>query len=279
MTETQWGRFPLRTMAKLGWIADAPGLTDRAEEIMRDLMRRAGGEEALPVLYRRNDHARSNAKTDGYALQAWCWQVLATARATTLPARFNPGSVTLPFLTQVARLSWADEGPKLAREFLAKHGIHVVALPHLPRTHLDGAVFLLTDATPVIGLTLRYDRLDNFWFCLLHELAHLARHMDDVGNAPFIDDLSLRSLDRHRADRREREADAWAEEALVPLAMWRESEVSRTPTPRPRAVSELATRVGVHPAVVAGRVRHETKNYRLLAQFIGNGQVRRQFGL
>ncbi len=140
-------------------------------------------------------------------------------------------------------------------------------------------MFLLTDGTPVIGLTLRYDRLDNFWFCLLHELAHLARHMDDVGNAPFIDDLSLRSLDRHRADRREREADAWAEEALVPLAMWLESEVSRTPTPRPRAVSELATRVGVHPAVVAGRVRHETRNYRLLAQFIGNGQVRRQFGL
>lgn len=277
MAETTWDRFPLRAMAKLGWFADASNLADRAEELMRDLMRRAGGESALPVLYRRNDHARANAKTDGYALQAWCWQVLATARATKLPAAFAPGLVTPAFLGRVARLSWAEAGPKLAKEFLAKHGLHVVALPHLPRTHLDGAAFLLADGTPVIGLTLRHDRLDNFWFCLLHELAHVGRHMGEGGGASFIDDLSLRSVERHRHDIREREADEWAEEALVPAAAWENSETKRHPTPG--AVVELAHKIEVHPAVVAGRVRHERKNYRLLANFIGGGQVRRLFGL
>lgn len=54
----------------------------------------------------------------------------------------------------------------------AKHHIHLVCLEPLPRTHLDGAALQLADGTPVIGLTLRYDRVDNFWFCLLHELAH-----------------------------------------------------------------------------------------------------------
>jgi hypothetical protein len=41
----------------------------------------------------------------------------------------------------------------LAKEFLARHGIHLVCLEHLPRTHLDGAAFQLADGTPVIGLT------------------------------------------------------------------------------------------------------------------------------
>ena len=37
---------------------------------------------------------------------------------------------------------------------------------------------MMTDTgCPVIGLTLRYDRLDNFWFVLLHELGHVFLHL------------------------------------------------------------------------------------------------------
>src|SRR6202040_3110578 len=69
-----WKRFPLAAMAKLGWIAKRPNLLNHAEEIMRDLIRRAGGEHVLPAaLYRKNDQARANAKMDPYALKAWCW--------------------------------------------------------------------------------------------------------------------------------------------------------------------------------------------------------------
>jgi hypothetical protein len=39
---------------------------------------------------------------------------------------------------------------------------------------------------------------------------------------------------------------------------------------------ELAQRLEIHPAIVAGRVRYETKNFRLLSQFVGTGEVRRQ---
>lgn len=68
-----WKRFPLPEMAKRGWIKMRRNLCDHAEEIMRDLIQRAGGEHALPaVLFRKNDGARTNAKTDPYALKAWC---------------------------------------------------------------------------------------------------------------------------------------------------------------------------------------------------------------
>src|SRR5258708_102019 len=265
---TEWHRFPLAEMAKRGWIEKRRNLDSHAEEIMRDLIGRAGGEYVLPAaFYRKNDQARVNAKTDPYSLKAWCWEVLATANAHPLPVSFKPGTVDLAFLQKVATLSWSQDGPRLAQEFLARYGIHLVCLEHLPRTHLDGAALQLADGTPVIGLTLRYDRLDNFWFCLLHELAHIGRHMADTCNEAFIDDLT-------RRDPKEDEADQWTEEALIPADVWNTSRVQVNPSPL--AVMELAQRLQINPAIVAGRVRHETRNYRLLSHFVGTGEVRRQ---
>jgi HTH-type transcriptional regulator / antitoxin HigA len=185
--------------------------------------------------------------------------------------------VSLEFLRQLAGLSWSDEAPRLAKELLAKHGIRLVVVPHLPKTYLDGAALKLGDGTPVIGLTLRYDRIDNFWFCLLHELAHVGRHMDDDGDVSFVDDLTLRDIEGGRRDPKEAQADEWAEEALVPRAIWDTSEACRHPTPM--SVLNLANALKVHPAIVAGKVRYEHKNYRLLSQFVGTGEVRRQLGL
>jgi HTH-type transcriptional regulator/antitoxin HigA len=271
----EWDRFPLAEMAKLGWIEKRRNLTSHAETTMRNLIQRAGGEHVLPAaFYRKNDHARLNAKTDPYSLKAWCWEVLARANARTLPVAYKPGTVNLAFLRKVAELSWSEEGPRLAQEFLAKHGIHLVYLEHLPRTHLDGAALQLADATPVIGLTLRYDRLDNFWFCLLHELAHIGRHMNDTRADAFVDDLSLRNVKGVRRDPREEEADDWAENGLIPADIWNTSQVKSDPSPL--GVIELAQRLGIHPAIIAGRIRHETGNYRLLSHFVGTGAVRKQ---
>ena len=186
-----------------------------------------------------------------------------------------PGAVTLDFLRHVARLSGSQDGPRRAREHLRETGIPLVIVEHLPRTYLDGAALRLGDGRPVVALTLRFDRLDNFWFCLLHELAHVGRHMDNDDGHAFVDDLSLRRVDAGRQDPREAQADEWAEEALVPRAAWEASPVQDTPTPM--AVLDLAQALQVHPAIVAGRVRYERRNYRLLSQFVGTGEVRRQF--
>lgn len=278
LADIEWTRFPLKAMARLKWIPDGPNLTSHAEEIVRDLIRRAGGPAvAGAALYRKNDHARANAKMDPYALKAWCWQVLATANEFLPKADYEPGTVTLDFLRKVARLSWSEEGPRLARELLAKHGVPLVIVPHLPKTYLDGAALRLGDGRPVIGLTLRHDRVDNFWFCLLHELAHVGRHMDHGGGDSFVDDQTLRGVEGGREDPREAEADEWAEEALVPREVWKTSAVREHPTPM--AVMRLAKTLEIHPAIIAGRIRYEKQNYRLLSQFVGTGEVRRQFGM
>ena len=182
--------------------------------------------------------------------------------------------MTPELLKAVAQSSRLEEGPRLAVKLLAQYGIAVEVVPHLPRTHLDGAALRLGDGRPVIGLTLRYDRIDNFWYCLMHELAHVRLHLDADKDDIFVHDHSLRGREVSHDNSKESEADTCAEEALIPEAAWDASEVSRNPSGM--AVMALALDLGIHPAIVAGRVRYERGNYRLLSQFVGSGQVRRQ---
>jgi HTH-type transcriptional regulator/antitoxin HigA len=111
----------------------------------------------------------------------------------------------------------------------------------------------------------------------LHELAHVGRHMERDGATSFMDDLNLRNIEGARRDPKEAEADEWAEEALVPHEIWETSEARRNPTPM--SVVNLSKVLQVHPAIVAGKVRYERRNYRLLSQLVGTGEIHRQLGL
>ncbi len=68
---------------------------------------------------------------------------------------------------------------------------------------------------PVIGMTLRYDRLDNFWFVLLHELGHIFLHLFNGLRFDFFDEE-----DGSEADQIEREADKFALDTLIPPEAW-----------------------------------------------------------
>ena len=188
-----WRRFPLRAMTNRGWIPNVPGLSHHAKEIMEKLLERAGTSPDSAAMFRQTG-LRTNAKADWYALQAWCWQAMSIANRRCPKAEYAPGTVTLNVLCHVAQLSRHRDGPRRAEDFLAGLGIPFVTLSHVPRTYLDGAALQLVNGRPVIALTLRHDRVDNFWFCLLHELAHVGRHMDYDNPRTFLDDQSLRRV-------------------------------------------------------------------------------------
>ena len=278
-TEIDWRRFPIRTMRAFGWVDPANPGEDRAEEIVRELIEQAGGFDAVPeeVLFRKNEHARQNAKMDSYALRAWSYKLMAIARGREreLSGTFREGSVTMEFCRDLVKNSWSKDGPKLAKEYLEKNGIQLIHLRHLPHIHLDGAALQLPNGGPVIGLTLRYDRLDNFWFCVCHELAHVALHMKGASRSLFVDDLRMDGRQGVKLNDREREADEWAQEALIPSEEWEHSGISQNPPVA--AVLQFAHTLGVHPAIIAGRVRKETRNYRLLTHYVGNREVSKQF--
>jgi len=88
---------------------------------------------------------------------------------------------------------------------------------------------------------------------------------------------NLRQVEGRRENPRETQADEWAEEALILREIWETSTVRDLPTIM--AVMSLATGLRIHPAIVAGRVRYERENYRLLSLFVGTGEIRNQFGV
>jgi HTH-type transcriptional regulator/antitoxin HigA len=122
----------------------------------------------------------------------------------------------------------------------------------------------------VVALTLRHDRIDRFWCTLLHELAHVALHLDGGAKA-YFDDLDGSAA----GDDVESEADSLAGEALIPEKAWRAAAARQSH--RKADVLALARELDVHPAIIAGRVRHETGDFRKLSRgFVNNGVVRRQ---
>jgi len=120
-------------------------------------------------------------------------------------------------------------------------------------------------------MTLRHDRLDNFWFTLAHELAHVVLHLSKGDKTVFLDDLEGGGS----KTKKEREADKLAADLLIPSDLWRASRPGRNVSAL--QVREVAMRAHVSSAIVAGRVRRETGNYKVLSALVGSRKLRKQF--
>jgi HTH-type transcriptional regulator/antitoxin HigA len=273
--EMDFARFPLKEMLERGCFGDFEGnvqrLKDYAEDLVRKFMQDLLPKRMEPAFLRAPMHQRGDRQADEMAILAWRMCVLRKAREVISTREYKQGTITPEWLRELAKLSAFDEGPKLAKEYLARYGITLVIEKHFKRTFLDGAAMLDNDR-PIVALTLRHDRVDNFWFALLHELAHVAKHLKPE-TPVFIDDL-----DRTNQQSVESEADAMAQEALIPNKSWSASKVRQTLASEDAVA--YADEIGVHPAIVAGRLRHEEKNFRLLSHLIGKtGQVSQTFAV
>lgn len=263
--------FPIADMVKRGWFHGFDGTVTEAKAQLEDLIPGFLGsldcKSLLPALNRQ--HVRDGSTQNPYALNAWRIRVANLALNESLPA-YRAGSVTANLLREIARLSYLDSGPRLAREFLNKCGIHMIVERHLPKTHLDGAAIKLPDGSPVVALTLRYDRLDHFWFTLFHELAHVALHLDTTDIEVFFDDLADTSKSRY-----EQEADEFASDALIPDATWKSAKLSIASSSQ--EIVAFASKLRISPAIPAGRLRFESRDYTTFSNLVGNGKVRAMF--
>jgi HTH-type transcriptional regulator/antitoxin HigA len=108
----------------------------------------------------------------------------------------------------------------------------------------------------------------------MHELAHVSKHLS-ASNRLFIDDLDLRGKEMPTEDEIEREADELASNSLIPKKIWDKKPLSDTP--KTTEVIALAEQLRIHPSIIAGRIRFERHNYRLLSNLISNQMVRKHF--
>ncbi len=267
--EVDWKKFPINEMLRRGWFR-ARGNEDegKVEDVVKSYIMEAGLHFGS-ASFRRTISGEAQSPTTRYALYAWLARVIQSARKIKPKlGRFDSSTLSANFLKELAQLSWSESGPRLAAEFLQNHGIAIVIEAHLKGTLLDGAALRDVDGTPIIGLTLRHDRIDNFWFTLLHEVAHLWKHVDE--DEAFLDDL-----DSSSEDRREAEANRLAGEAFIPRILWRRSNAFISPSKE--SIEALAKELRIHPAIIAGRIRKESGNYGLFTDMLGNGQVKNAF--
>jgi HTH-type transcriptional regulator/antitoxin HigA len=269
-TDVDWKKFPVKEMQKRGWFDVDLAEGKSGEQLIRSFFARTSAQSA-PVLLRKTLTGVTKEENQ-YAIYAWVARVLIRARDLKKPeVRYVPGSITDEFLKQLAKLSRSVDGPKIAAEFLAMKGVILVIEPHLPKTKLDGAAMLDQDGTPVIGLTLRYSRVDYFWFTLMHELIHVQRHLSRQSST-FVDEDDL-----DNEDEREAEANFLAAEAFIPRHIWQASEALKTK--RSEAVVKLADSLLIHPSIVAGRIQRETNNYKILKEFGGGQNIKDVFNI
>ncbi|MFO7728215.1 MAG: ImmA/IrrE family metallo-endopeptidase [Desulfonatronovibrio sp.] len=269
LVDVDWSRFPVKEMVRRGWIENAKDLMDRAEESVRNLMVQVGHPDCLPRACYRCGIARIADDIDMYAVQAWLLGVQLKAQRIETRGVYE-GNLNETFLSRLARLSMFSDGPLKAMEYLSSKGIKLVVEPHFQHTRLDGAV-ILQAGSPTLALTLRYDRIDNFWFTLLHECAHIIRHLSEE-NSLILDDL-----DSETNDEREHEANVLARDAAIPLAVWEDHKITKDKQPTKEQVFDLAIQLEIHPALVAGRFRYERKQYNIFSGLVGNREVRKIF--
>lgn len=267
--EVDWGRFPIKEMVARGWLQKLSNKAVKStEELVQGFISNVGVEFGSSA-FRRTLGGDAYSPATKYALYAWLARVIQKARErkSTLGS-FDRDRFSATFMRELAQLSWFERGPVLAVEYLEKHGIAVVIEPHLKGTLLDGAAMQDEDGTPIVGLTLRFDRLDNFWFTLLHEVAHIWKHVDR--EETFLD-----NLDSSSEDRREVEANRIAKEALIPRIAWKRSDAYLNPNNL--TIDMLSRELKIHPAIIAGRLRKERENYTIFNDLVGHGQVSKFF--
>ncbi len=266
-----WGRFPWKEMERRRYFGTVKITEQNIRKLLEGFFRPVGSFASFAGLMRKTNYIRSSRQMDKYALLTWSGQVIKEAKTMGLLKKFKPRGIDLSFMNTVVRFSVQDNGPRLVQNFLRQHGITLIIEPHFPQTYLDGATFMTANReSPVIGLTLRHNRLDNFWYTLVHELAHVALHFDQSINF-FYDDLDRPDL----VSKQEDQADDFASEALIPEQKWENSPARIIPSPI--AAESLAKELGIHTAIVAGVMRHRGKNYKYLTEIVNHAKVRKYF--
>lgn len=269
-----WDTMLVRTMERRGYFGSKTLKEYEKSELINSFFKQFGNVE--PVALYRKTIFRTAPRTDNDALLAWGLRVIQKAEKVEVPGKYQRGKVNLKFMQEVIRFSTQDGGPLLARDYLKKHGIKLIFEPHLPKTHLDGATLLANKDNPIIGLSIRHDRPDNFWFTLMHELAHISLHYENDEIEAFYDE-KLQEKDGVQIDEKEKEADTLAEESILPSSKWETSAAKRTPNQF--STRDLAEELGIQPAVIAGMIRFKHKKFYYLNEMIHdvNLKIRRFF--
>lgn len=239
-------KAPIKDMIRRGWIEPS----DNVEVLEHRLLKyfqidSINDEPVLPRHAARKSTAYSQPLTP--AQQAWLFR--ASQLASAVHAQEYSSEGLDDAINRIRLLMQSPQEIRHIPRILSDVGVRFVVVQPLPGNRIDGACFWL-NSYPVIAMSLRHDRLDNFWFVLMHELGHLTQ-----GDASFDTDLEAGGDDPDRPEN-ERQADEFASAHLVPPKHI-DSFIARVgPLYSSRRIEAFAITMRVHPAIVVGQLQH-----------------------
>ena len=260
-----FGGLPITDMIKRRWI-DAEDIRD-VSEVEASLARFFGVAspddiEILPHAAKKTHVAEEVTPRQ----LAWLYRVRQIADEVIVPG-YSPQAVRNALPKLDALKSAPEEARKVPR-ILAESGIRFVIVESLPSAKIDGVCFWLNEKSPVIGMSLRHDRIDNFWFVLRHELEHiLCLH----GRTAMILDAELegeRAGTGAEVSKDERIANQAAADFCVPRTRIEGFIARKAPLFAERDIIGFARTIHVHPGLVAGQLQHLTGRYDLFRKHL-----------
>jgi HTH-type transcriptional regulator / antitoxin HigA len=253
-----FGELPIAEMAKRGWI-NVPDI--RAMKNVETELKRFFGVNRLKDIEILPHAAKKTAvSSDPTPTQlAWLYRVKKIASEMLVTA-YSPQAV-ISALGKLRLLTGSPEEVRKVPRILAECGIRYVLVETLSSAKIDGVCFWLDDRSPVIGMTLRHDRIDNYWFVLRHELEHVIQlhsrtvamldaelEGDRAGTGPSVSE-------------EERVANEAAAEFCVPKKMMDAFIARKAPFFSERDLIGFARTIKVHPGVVAGQLHYRTRRF------------------
>jgi len=234
---------PVSEMLKRGWLPQVRSI-DQLEKAVCQFLDVSNLDRIpqLAVSFRGS----GRKKASGPARAAWRKRVEYLASKQDV-APFSYDRFRTECIDKLLEHASSVEGVAEVRRVLANFGVHLIFLRHLSRTYLDGAAFYLR-RKPVIALTLRYDRIDSFWFTLMHELAHFYEGHRGV----FLDDL-----ENEDTDKQEKQANRKAREWLVSNNALKYFIKATRPYFSRGKIEQFALAQRRHPAIILGRLQRE----------------------
>lgn len=256
-----FGGLPVAEMIKRGWIKaedirDVPAVRS---ELMRFFnVNRIEDIETLPHAAKKT---QVNTPATPHQL-AWLYRVKKIASGM-LVARYSPQSVAAA-VSKLKQLLFSVEETRKAPRILAESGIRFLIVEALPSSKIDGVCFWLNESAPVIALTTRFDRIDNFWFVLRHELEHVLQRHGLATDTTMLDaELEGERAGTKSVDEEERVANEAAADFCVPKKMMDSFYVRKAPLIRDADIVAFSRMIKVHPGIIAGQLRHRSGKYHL----------------
>ena len=241
---------PIREMVKRNWIEMSDNIDVLEQRVKRFF--EASSFDA-PVDFSYAARRRTQEMTSAHV--AWLYRAKQLAHAVHAK-RFSSRSFTT-CVRELKSLLPNAQDVRHVPKILAEAGIRFLVIEGLPRTGIDGVTFWLDAKSPVIVLSLRYDRVDWFWFTLFHEMGHVSRQ-DGLQNEIVIDTdlVGEDMLPEEQTTDSEKEADEFAAESLIKQSEL-DSFIARVgPLYSKLRIAAFAAKVGVHPGIVVGQLHH-----------------------